>query len=283
MLENIIGSSTVDYSTMMGERILPFKFELDLESSVLYPEPGQCQKFCYDIQGVGRDSLQYEDLNYFVMGICKDIVPSEINEVTVSVDGNPETVIWGENVEIMEVDNPDVHTGCGGLKIAFPLNKSVGRMKVCISLKTPYTVGQVNVGVFGGSTAATGMTICGPAYGGSIPCHSMIYQEEKVSVPVKVNPYASTGKPKTTCCGEPVITPGNKCTDNCGACSFTITQTLRIEIPVKFGATIEIGKACVQCGKASEKECDCEKRTEEINGTVERNENEVRDRRFFGR
>lgn len=281
MLENTIGSSMVDYSTMMGERILPFKFELDLESSVLYPEPGQCQKFCYNIQGVGRDSLQYEDLNYFVMGICKDIMPSEINEVTVSVDGNPETIIWGENVEIMEGEDPD--TGCAGLKIAFPLNKIEGKMRVAISLRTPYTVGQVNVGVFGGSTAATGMTICGPAYGGSIPCHSTIYQEEKVSVPVKVNPYASTGKPKTTCCGDPVITPGNQCMDSHGYCSFTITQTLRIEIPVKFGATIEIGKACVQCGKASEKECDCEKESQESNSTVVRNDNEIRDRRFFGR
>lgn len=74
MLENIIGSGIVDYCTIMGERILPFKSELDLESSVLYPEQGQCQKFCYDIQGVGRDSLQYEDLSCFVMWICKDTI-----------------------------------------------------------------------------------------------------------------------------------------------------------------------------------------------------------------
>ena len=283
MLENIIGSNIVDYSEVTGERMLPFKFELDLESSVLYPEPGQCQKFCYDIQGVGRDSSQCEDLNHFVMGICKDIEPSEISEVTVSINGRPETIIWGENVEIMRGDRPDPHTGCSGLKFAFPLDKIEGKMRVCISLKSPYTLGQVNVGVFGESTAATGMTICGPAYSGSIPCHSTIYQEEKVSVPVKVNPYATTGKAKTICCGDPVITPGNQCMENHGHCSFTVTQTLRIEIPVKFGASIEIGKASVQCGKASDKECDCKKEDEGTHNTVSRNDNEVRDRRFFGR
>lgn len=45
---------TVDYSNVTtGNRILPFVFALDLAASNLTPGPGQNQRFCYNVTGVG--------------------------------------------------------------------------------------------------------------------------------------------------------------------------------------------------------------------------------------
>ena len=46
-------SRTADFSKVTGERILPFVFTLNETDSVLNPEEGQHQKFCYDVAGVG--------------------------------------------------------------------------------------------------------------------------------------------------------------------------------------------------------------------------------------
>ena len=57
MKTNSICSNQVDYSTVSGDCILPFLFTLNLENSILEPEEGQYQKFCYDISDVGQDTL----------------------------------------------------------------------------------------------------------------------------------------------------------------------------------------------------------------------------------
>lgn len=64
-----------DYSTVIGERILPFVFSLNTETSVLTPKPGEYQRFCYDIAGVGTDTPLYADLSHFLLGICSAITP----------------------------------------------------------------------------------------------------------------------------------------------------------------------------------------------------------------
>lgn len=101
------------------------------------------------------------------------------------------------------------------------------------------------------------MEICGPVCGNNGSYESVFYQKETVCVPVKVTPFAKPGKAKTTCCGEPVIRTGVQCSGNQSACSFTVTQSLCVEIPISFGANIETGTAVVQCGDASDKACDC--------------------------
>lgn len=281
MQSNTICSSRIDYSDFPGERILPFVFSLNMEDSILYPSDGEYQKFCYDIVGVGEDTSEYADLSYFLLGICSTITQEDIVDITVSINDDPQTVVWGENVEIKTAEKPDQQTGCVGLKFDFPLNKQIGFMKVCISLRTPYQISPINVCVYGGGTTATGLAICGPGCGGNEPCETVFYQKETVCVPVKVTPYAKPGTARATCCGEPVVQGGTQCAGNQTSCTFTITQNLCVEIPISFGAVIETGTAVVQCGNASETACDCSNPTEEVERENKSEEN--RERRFFGR
>ncbi len=99
-------------------------------------------------------------------------------------------------------------------------------------------------------------------------CPVVGYQSVSVSVPVEVKPFARTGKTRTVCCCDPIVTMD---TSTCsgrkdGTCHFTINQMLCIEVPVNFGAVIAVGDTYVDClGASSEafpghdKDCDCEK------------------------
>lgn len=273
----------VDYSTIPGDRIIPFVFSLDLDDSNLYPLEGEYQKFCYNIIGVGQDSPQYADLSHFLLGICTSITKDDIAEITVSIDGELQNVVWEENVEIKTIENPDNPTGCIGLKFDFPLDKVDGEMKVCISLNAPYAIGPVNVCVYGGGTTATGLLICGPSCGGSEPCESVFYQKETVCVPVKVTPYAKPGTAKATCCGEPTVNTETTCPGTRTYCSFTVTQNLCIEIPISFGAVIETGTATVQCGTVLETGCDCSDNQPQIPAESAPSIIEPKNRGFFNR
>lgn len=263
MKTDTVCNNRVDYSAFPGDRILPFVFSLNLEDSLLYPSEGEYQRFCYDILAVGEDSSQYADLSHFLLGICDSIVQEDFIEITVFINGEPQKVVWGENVEIKTAEKPDNPTGCTGLKFDFPLDKQVGFMQVCISLRKVYEIGPVNICLYGGGVTATGLSICGPVCGGTTSCESVFYQKETVCVPVRVTPFAEPGTAKAVCCGEPVVRPGGQCSGNQTSCSFTITQSLCVEIPISFGAEIETGTAVVQCGDVSEKECDCSNDTPE--------------------
>lgn len=273
-------NNIVDYSTVVGNRILPFEFSLNLGESVLYPSAGQYQKFCYDVKGIGQDTSQYADLSHFLLGICSSITKDDIVDISVIVDGEKQDVVFGKNVEIKTAEKPDNPTGCAGLKFDFPLNKINGTMQICITLLNSYTVGPVNVCVFGGNTTATGLMICGPACGGTLPCDSVFFQKETVCVPVTVTPYATPGIAEASCCGEPVINTGSRCPGTQTSCSFTITQNLCIKIPISFGAAIETGSASVQCGTVSEEECDC---SDSTTAPEIENNNDLRERHFFNR
>ena len=72
-------SNKIDYSTVTGERILPFQFTLNQENSILNPSEGEFQIFCYDVEGVGTDSSQFADLSHFLLGICEDITKEQYN------------------------------------------------------------------------------------------------------------------------------------------------------------------------------------------------------------
>lgn len=283
MQKNLACNEQVDYSQVSGNRILPFVFTLNLADSILNPVQGQFQRFCYDIEGVGQDQPIFADLSHFLLGICETITFADIKEITVVINGHPQNVVIGENVEIKTEDHPDNPTGCIGLKFDFPLNKINGKMQVCITMNKPFAVGPVNVCVFGGNTTATGLTICAPACGGVEPCESTFFQEETVCVPVTVTPFANPGMATATCCGEPKVSMGGQCPGDRKSCSFTITQKLCIEIPISFGAVIETGEAVVQCGEVSQEECEC---LEDDNGgeTSTRSGNEeIGDRRLFYR
>lgn len=270
MMTNTMCDKRVDYSAIPGDKVLPFIFSLNLEDSLLYPEEGEYQRFCYDILAVGEDSPEEADLSHFLLGICNSITQQDIVEITVLINGDPQNVVWGRNVEIKTAEKPDHPTGCVGLKFDFPLDKQVGIMQVCISLRKEYKIGPVNICVYGGGTTATGLTICGPACGGDGPCESVFYQKETVCVPVRVTPFANPGTAKTICCGEPIVKPGAQCSGSQTSCSFTITQSLCVEIPISFGAVIETGTAVVQCGTVSETKCDCSEGEPEASTLVQK-------------
>lgn len=275
--------TSIDYSEVMGDRILPFRFTLNEEVSILNPSAGQKQKFCYDIEGVGQDTSQFADLSHFLFGICKNITEEDIAEITVVKDGVPQEVVFGENVEIKTAENPDKPTGCTGLKFDFSLDKVDGEMQVCITLNSVFAVGPMNVCIFGGNVTATGLAICGPVCNGEEPCETTFFQIETVCVPVTVTPFATLGEATTTCCGDPVVNPDGKCMGDKKSCSFTIKQRLCIEIPITFGAAIETGEATVQCGEVTTEPCDCDDAEMEdvSNQTLE--EEIRRARRYFNR
>lgn len=256
-MQNTACNYQIDYSAVPGEPVFPFVISLNTEDSVLNPQEGQKQRFCYEIQGVGQNTPRYADLSQFVFGICGSITRGDLSDISVSVNGDPQNIVWGENVEIVlpgELDNPP---GCSGLKFNFPVNKETGILTVCYSLNTPYQVGPVKVCLYGAGAAASGLSVCGPVCGKEAACESVFYQRETVSVPVYVAPFAETGTPRVSCCGTPTVLaePGRYGT--LPSCVFTVTQALCIEVPISFGAVVETGETSVQCGNAAETGCGC--------------------------
>ena len=249
-------SLEIDYSTVPGEQILPFQVSLNLSDSILAPSAGENQRFCYDVVGVGKDSVAYADLNHVVFGICSSIPAKDIVNVTVGINAAAQEVVFGEggNVELLSAERPDPATGCSGLKFDFPLDKVYGSMHICFELTVPHEVAPIDVCLYGGTTALKGLTICGPVCemqeGG---CPVVGYQRSTVCVPVTVTPFAHVGTPVVNCCGSPVVTAGDVCPRSGGICHFTISQELCVAVPVEFGARAVAGTPSVQCGEASSK------------------------------
>lgn len=241
--------STIDYTAVTADPILPFQFVLDL-GSILYPVPGQNQRFIYTITAEGEDTSAYADLSHFVLAICSDVTEAMLQNVSVTINGVQQTVIIGDNVEILPPDNPDQVTGCSGLKFDFGLNKVTGVMTVVFELTTPHPIGPVAVCVAGGGTALDDLAICGPVCGQvETTCPAVSYQRARVCVPVTVTPFASAGDTTTYCCGDPTIIEGEATCPGTplGSCVFTIIQEICMEVPVAFGANATVGDYSVQC------------------------------------
>lgn len=84
-------------------------------------------------------------------------------------------------------------------------------------------------------------------------CPAVGFQKIGVCVPVTVTPFAHAGKTKTKCCGDPIVVPGDvSCPGKKnGVCTFTISQTICVEVPVDFGAKAMVGDTFVDCIDAS--------------------------------
>lgn len=84
-------------------------------------------------------------------------------------------------------------------------------------------------------------------------CPATGYQEVNVCVPVTITPFAHAGVPCTRCCGEPVVIPDDTtCAGTVnGICTLTISQTLCVEVPINFGASVAVGETFVDCRGAS--------------------------------
>ncbi len=83
-----------------------------------------------------------------------------------------------------------------------------------------------------------------------VGCSTTGYQDVDVCIPVTIRPFGEVGNVKTRCEGSPSIIRGcDHCPGKPGqVCKFTISQRLRVEIPVVFGAKAEIGETSVECG-----------------------------------
>lgn len=250
----------VNYSQVPGTPILPFVFTLDVAASNLFPGPGENQRFCYNVVGVGMDNDTFADLSHFVLGICEDITEDQLENVSVIIDGISQPVIIGDNVEIFTPPDVDPPTGCSGLKFDFGLDKVEGQMTVCFELNVVYPVGPNELCLFGAGETRRGLDICGPVCNG-IPvdetCPAEAFVRARVCVPVTVTPFVNPLPTTTLCCGNPIVAPippdtPTPCpgTRN-GSCRFTITQDICIRVPIEFGATTEVDDPFVQCGEVS--------------------------------
>jgi hypothetical protein len=247
---------SINYAEVAGTPILPFRIVLDTNLSILNPAPGQNQRFCYRITGIGLDNNDFRDLSHLVFGICNQIPASQITNISVVIDGEEQEVEFGQggNVELRTELSPDPPTGCPGLKFDFGLDKVEGEMLICYELTVTYPIGPNLVCLFGGRVTRTGLSICGPVCNGdNNNCESTVYQRATVCVPVSVRPFVRTGPTVTHCCGEPIITPIDEPCDGVPnrACAFIITQRICVEVPVFFGANTRAGAPFVECGEVS--------------------------------
>lgn len=256
--EQLPCSTRIDYSQAMGERTLPFVFQLDLAASNLYPAPGENQRFCYNVTGVADGRCHFADLKYFVLGICDSIPEEQIANITVRINGMEQNVYFGRNgnVQLLTSQNPDRHTGCTGLKFDFGVNRAGGHMKFCFELTRPYPIGPNPVCLFGGGITAEGLSICGPVCEELGTCEAVAFQPLSISVPVTVTPFVNEGEATTHCCGDPIVIrepAGGDCIHD-GNCTFIITQKICVRIPVTFGATASLGHTFVRCGEATDED-----------------------------
>lgn len=82
-------------------------------------------------------------------------------------------------------------------------------------------------------------------------CPTLTSYEATACVSVEVCPFATPGTISIECCGDPII---HDCCDQCygtanGCCDFTISQSMRVDIPVTFGANVQIGETYVYGGQ----------------------------------
>lgn len=84
-------------------------------------------------------------------------------------------------------------------------------------------------------------------------CPAVGYQRIDLSVPVTVTPFAHAGATRTKCCGEPSVVSGETPYSGRknGVCTFSISQTICVEVPVDFGAKAEVGDVYVDCKGAT--------------------------------
>ena len=258
-------NTIIDYSDVLGGKILPFQVELDLPNCVLNPDSGSNQKYSYIITGKGGGNTEH--LTSFILGVEENISSEQIENITVVIGGVAQTVRYG-------VPSSNVSLVISGLRFDFQLNKNNGEMVIGFELTTPYKVGSIPVSLLGNGTTKTGLTIGGPFSLPFIPdsdpedydpedpgshekkcfkdqlCKKFSYNVYDVSVPVTIKPFAKPHKPEVSCIGDAKVYPHIK---HCGcehdSFDLTITQKIFVKTPVQFGVKTCYGKSCVEEGE----------------------------------
>ena len=247
--------ATVDYrNAPSGTPLFPYTMALDATSSILHPGEGQRQRFCYQVTPVPSSTTVLIPLESFILGIPTFLTADDIYSLAVTVNGDSQTVVWGENAALVS----SCAGGCAGLRLAFPLVNATDSLTFCLTLNRVFGVGPIPVCLFGNGESASGLSICGPALSLVDACPTTARQEVDVCVPITITPYATVGDAMITCCGDPVITGGTAACSGIpgGSCSFTVSQRVCVSIPVQFGASTASGSYAVRCGDAGEGTCE---------------------------
>lgn len=232
---------------------IPVTIALNEEDSILNPGPGELQRFCYTVTQVDEPTA----LSHWVLVICPTITEDDLGEVTVTINGEEQDVIIGENVEIFNPPNTDPGGACSGIKFDFGLEEDGDVMEVCFELLTTHQVGPNVVCVTGGGETLSTETVCGPVCGIIETCETTVFQNIGVCVPITVTPSAIVGAIDVTCCGPAIVSSTPCPLTGPTACTFYVTQDLCVEVPVRFSAMGEDGDPVVTCGDPNQTGCDC--------------------------
>ncbi|MEL7646498.1 MAG: hypothetical protein AAGU76_00310 [Sedimentibacter sp.] len=238
--------NTADYT----DTSIPVTIEL---ISITPPGPDQLQTFCYTVTQVEEPTA----LSHWVLGICPTLTEEDLGEVTVTINGEEQNVVIGDNVEIFNPPATDPGGACSGIKFDFGLEEAGDTMTVCFELLTPQQVGPNLVCVTGGGQTLSSEFICGPVCAEGEQCETTVFQTMEVCVPVTVTPFADTGTVDVTCCGEATVS-AEPCPAGEPSCTFYVTQNICVEVPVFFRATGNAGTATATCGDLSTEGCDCD-------------------------
>lgn len=92
-----------------------------------------------------------------------------------------------------------------------------------------------------------------------VGCSAVGYQDVDVCIPITIKAFGEVGNAKTQCLGKSILSSDfNVCAGRPGeVCKFTISQRLRVEVPVIFGARAEAGEAIIDCGCTEKTDCHC--------------------------
>jgi len=254
MINKILQQQTCENIADYSETQVPVTVEL----VSVTPGPGDNQTFCYTVTQVDEPIA----LSHWLLGICPTITLEDIVEVTVTINGVPQTVILDPddpdvNVEIRTIENPDPTTGCVGLKFDFGLEEAGDVMTVCFELTTTYPIGPNVVCIKGGQVTENALSVCGPVCGITEVCETTVFQNIGVCVPVTITPFAEVGPIDITCCGTATVSNVPCPIGAPPSCTFYVRQTICAEVPISFSATGDPGDAVVSCGEPNQAGCNC--------------------------
>lgn len=223
------------------------------------------QTFCYIVTQVEEPT----GLSHFVLGICPDITEEDIVNVTVTINGEPQEVVIGEDVEIFNPPDTDPTTGCSGIKFDYGLEDAGDVMRVCFEITGNYEVGPVEACIKGGQFVGTGEFVCGPVCGDVPPqCNTTVYQTIDVCVPVTVTANAEIISPiQVICCRNATVsdTPCNP--EGETEITFYVRRRVCAIIPVDINVDAVAGDAVVDLVDTSLEEClECNQNGDGTNG-----------------
>lgn len=238
----------VDYSLVEGNPILSFLIVLDETESILDPKPGERQRFCYSVSGVGWDDPLYADLEELAFLFDGAVPKDQFANLYVTVDELDQNLLFGDDGHIAWEDQTnDIEVLGSILRLWFELGKVDGEMDLGFELTEPRPLGSVFIRLTGGGANRQDLAICGPSFQ-SIKSEEKIDEEQKdeeqsdtvvaiqestISVPLTIVPSVHLGEASTQSCGLQIC----------------------VTVPMEFGATAIIGEPEVKAGQASCQTC----------------------------